>query len=421
MHEPLEQGSLPERVSLLEFAPPRGDQGHQGSCVGWSTSYGARSILYTRQTGEHLDHQTGFSPAFVYDQLAHGKCEGGSLIVRALELMRDVGDLPLNNFPYDQHTCDRLPTSSDKSRAHEFRIAGFDRLSQDASDYAVNALAIKQNLAQGAPVVIGMEVGGTFETDMEGQKVWHPTQDDYAERGDFGGHAMAVIGYDDLLEGGAFLLMNSWGEKWGDRGTAYVRYKDFNHFVKEVYSLYPMGLQGSADKEQKLHFGLIETGTQKRIAMRQQQGDIFRTVSPIKIGTRFKVEFTNTQPVYTYLFGQETDQSSYVLFPYTEKHSPYCGIVGTRVFPRRQSLTADDKGTRDSVAVVISPKALDFKKLNEEINAAQGSSYGDKVSAALGARLSHAGQLAAKNGVVELDSSEDGDKVNLVVLEFDKK
>ena len=36
-----------------------------------------------------------------------------------------------------------------------------------------------------------------------------------------------------------------------------------------------------------------------------------------------------------------------VLFPYTEKHSPYCGTTGTRVFPRKQSLTADDVGTRD--------------------------------------------------------------------------
>ena len=421
VHEPLEASALPTRVSLAEFAPPRGNQGHQGSCVGWSTSYAARSILYTRQTGTQLTQQTAFSPAFVYDQLAHGRCSGGSVISHALQLMKDEGDLPLSEFAYDQKRCDRLPDGNEKNEARQYRIAGFDRLSQDASDYSLNALAIKQHLAQGAPVVIGMHVGGTFETAMEGARVWHPTQDDWDERGDWGGHAMAVIGYDDMLEGGAFLLMNSWGNGWGEQGLGYVRYKDFNHFVKEAYGLYPMGSSTSGDQSQLLHFGLVETGTQKRIPMQAVSANVFRTERPIRKGTRFKVEFSNTQPVYTYLFGQETDGSSYVLFPYTDKHNPYCGTVGTRVFPRKQSLTADNLGTRDSVAVVISPKALDFKKLNEEINAAQGSSYGDKVSAALGARQSHAGQLAARNGTVELDSSGDGDKVNLVVLEFDKK
>ena len=54
-----------------------------------------------------------------------------------------------------------------------------------------------------------------------------------------------------------------------------------------------------------------------------------------------------------YLFGEETDGSSYVLFPYTEKHSPYCGITGTRLFPSDHSLEADDVGTVDVMAVVV--------------------------------------------------------------------
>jgi hypothetical protein len=32
-----EKNPLPEAVSLLKFAPERGDQGHQGSCVAWSS------------------------------------------------------------------------------------------------------------------------------------------------------------------------------------------------------------------------------------------------------------------------------------------------------------------------------------------------------------------------------------------------
>ncbi|MEI9955042.1 MAG: hypothetical protein WDM90_01705 [Ferruginibacter sp.] len=36
---------LPERVSLLAYAPDRKDQGHQGSCVAWSSGYAARNYF----------------------------------------------------------------------------------------------------------------------------------------------------------------------------------------------------------------------------------------------------------------------------------------------------------------------------------------------------------------------------------------
>src|SRR5262249_35499716 len=35
---------LPEAVNLQKYAPGVGDQGHQGSCVAWSSAYGARTI-----------------------------------------------------------------------------------------------------------------------------------------------------------------------------------------------------------------------------------------------------------------------------------------------------------------------------------------------------------------------------------------
>jgi hypothetical protein len=40
--------ALPEAVSLLKFAPTRGNQGQQGSCVAWSCAYSAQTIYITR-------------------------------------------------------------------------------------------------------------------------------------------------------------------------------------------------------------------------------------------------------------------------------------------------------------------------------------------------------------------------------------
>src|SRR6516165_4496012 len=42
---------LPESANLQKFAPSVGDQGKQGSCVAWSSAYGARTILEAARTG----------------------------------------------------------------------------------------------------------------------------------------------------------------------------------------------------------------------------------------------------------------------------------------------------------------------------------------------------------------------------------
>jgi hypothetical protein len=420
VHEPLSEANetLPARVSLLSFAPPRGDQGHQGSCVGWATSYAARSILRAREV--RGDSSTlRFSPSFTFNQIAHPGCNG-TFIKDALDELQQVGDLPLGEFRYTDRSCSQRPSLEEKRRASAYRIIGYTRLSVDTSNYRTNALAVKEHLAQGAPVVIGMNVGGTFMR-LEGARVWHPTQADYAEVGGWGGHAMAVIGYDDTLEGGAFQLMNSWGPGWGEDGVAFVRYRDFDHFVREAYGLYPMRDPKAETVPQHIQFGLVETGSQHHIPVTKVSDMTFRTTRPIRKGTRFKVEFSNTRPCFTYLFGQDTDGSSYVLFPYTEKHSPYCGTTGTRIFPRKQSLTADNVGTRDSIAVVISPKELDFKALNAKITASAGHSYAEKLTAALGTVQSSPTTVSSRDGLVELD--EEGTKsigVHALVLEFDK-
>ena len=51
VHEPIAEDGLPVRASLLAWAPPRKSQGKQGSCVGWATSYAARSILLSSRGG----------------------------------------------------------------------------------------------------------------------------------------------------------------------------------------------------------------------------------------------------------------------------------------------------------------------------------------------------------------------------------
>ena len=377
IYEPLAidyKSSIPGKVSLTKYCPSRRNQGQQGSCVGWASSYAARTILHSRATGKN-PNEVAFSPASLYNQISLPNCQG-AYIHNAMDVMKKNGVLPWRDFGYDESSCSQKLNGSHLDKASQFTTKGFQRLWKTQGEVDIHA--IKQNLAQEAPVVIGMMVGGSFMQNMRGKNVWKPTSRDYAMRG-FGGHAMCVIGYDDNKK--AFQLMNSWGPEWGDNGLAWVSYSDFAHFTKEAYGLYPMGqTQDQVSADFDVEFGLMNNQSKSNIQLEETtQKSLFRTKNPVKKGSTFKIEVTNKQECYTYVFGQETDGSSYVLFPYSDKHSPYCGIVGTRLFPRYQSLQADEVGSKDYMAVIITKEPLDFKAFNEAINKSKWATYYDKV------------------------------------------
>jgi len=295
--------------------------------------------------------------------------------------------VPLSNYPYSDQDCDRMPTGTQIQQGQQFRIHGFTRLTNDNEQ--INTRAIKEHLAKDVPVVIGMMVGQSFMQDMMGKELWTPTNMDASGMGQ-GGHAMCVIGYDDRKFGGAFQIMNSWTPQWGNNGIGWVRYGDFKNYVREAYGMDPMPKRSDvANIPLECSIGLVNNADRQYIKLRSSGSNLFETVSPIKVGTRFKMEINNVTECYIYVFGQETDGSSYVLFPYLKKgetvskHSPYCGITGYRLFPKSQSLEADSLGNKDYIAVVVSKDELDYNQLNNAINQSKQSTYQGKVNEAV--------------------------------------
>lgn len=433
--EPLAPGELPRKVSLEAYAPPAGDQGTQGSCTAWATAYSARTIQEAAVTGEPAS-QVAFSPSYLYNQLSRGSCQGTS-IKDALELVRRQGLVPLSEFPYSDQDCSRQPTSEQREEADRYRIAGFNRLTRDDDNYAVDVNAVKQNLAQGAPVVVGMLVGGSFY-QLQGEALWEPTERDYAamrsQRGGrivndgvesgFGGHAMTIIGYDDDRDGGAFQLQNSWGQQWGQNGRFWMRYRDVEAFSNElgaeVYGLYPQKKAAPSSQAFEAAVGLVNTQGGQLIPLNGTTANTFSTAQTLPIGTKFKMEVTNSIPCYTYVLGQLADGSSNVLFPYTPKHSPYCGIVGRRVFPKDYSMQLDNEGTRDVMAVVLTKQEIDVAALNTAVNQQKGS-YAQRLAAVLGTDLVVPLKAQAGERVqFSVQASNPGQAV-LIVVEIPKR
>ena len=426
---------IPEAANLQKYAPPVGDQGNQGSCVAWSSAYAARTIEEAARTGAD-PNSLRFSPSFLYNQIGLENCDG-SYIERAMEFMTQSGSVPYDQFPYDDHDCAKQPDQQLLDEARQYKMRGFNRLTPGDRNNAIDLHAIKENISQGAPVVIGMQVGGSYMQPMMGKDLWEPSEEDRSMLG-FGGHAQCVVGYDDRKYGGAFLLMNSWGPQWGNNGFAWVRYPDFKYFVREAYGIEPMAKTGVAANEPfsceiglvQIHYQGNKTLSGDYIPLQVKNDNVFETIAPVAKGQRFKIEVRNTTECYVYVFGKETDGTSYTLFPYPRgdnpartKYSPFCGITGYRLFPKDKSMMPDSIGTRDVMAVVVSKQPLDWYGLNNTLSADPGKDYAARLDAALGAKLVHHVVFkSSAKGNMQFTVQGDNDKsVVATIVEISKK
>ena len=388
---------LPSSVSLRQYAPTPQNQGEQGSCTGWSSSYAARTILESVASGAD-PNKNPFSPAYIFNQ-EHGNNCNGAVMYDVLTRLTHEGTLPISEFPYDERSCDRSPNNRQKEEARSYRILGFNRLT-NGQNFNIDLTAMKQNIAKGAPVIIGMPVGGSLMqlARSENNGLWQPTNRDYNALEDFrngdynrsglGGHAICVMGYDDNKFGGAVEIQNSWGKDFGDGGFFWMKYKDFKNFCMEAYGLYPFpSAKANANQTFKASLGLVINKTKEYISFKNKQGNIFETNNILPVGTKFKVQINNSTPCYVYVIGQETDGSSYTLFPYTNKHSPFCGITGTRTFPTDASMQLDNIGNKDVIAFILSKTAIDINKIKDAVTNSRVPSYAGKLKEVLGTSL----------------------------------
>ena len=214
-------GIIPNEIDLSSKFPIPGDQGDQGSCVGWAVAYALKSYheeterQWGLDTNKHL-----FSPSFIYNQIKLSDCRGGSTYIDALNLLRRDGVAVLSDFPYTSNDCSKQPSNADRQKARHFAVADWRRVNVQ------DEVEIKTQLASGFPVLIGMIVDDVFKKLGPGtyEKFTGPN---------LGGHAVVVVGYSDQKK--AFKIINSWGTGWGDNGYGWLSYSGFRSVTREGY------------------------------------------------------------------------------------------------------------------------------------------------------------------------------------------
>jgi len=225
--------ALPPMVDLSAHLPPIGNQGTQGSCVGWVVGYYYKSYQESVEHGWSLttpEHQ--FSPAFVYNLRPTSNCDrdGGMSFYAGFSVLRDKGAASLAAFPYDPADTCTQPSPPVLQHAWTYRAESFAPIYQRQGTADVSAL--KALLAEGRPFAIAVPIYSSFYRLSAKNPVLQRPADDESF---YGGHAMFVVGYDDAI--GGFKTVNSWGPSWGRDGYCYLSYDFVQYETWEAWAM----------------------------------------------------------------------------------------------------------------------------------------------------------------------------------------
>jgi hypothetical protein len=260
---------VPASYSLKMYTPYVKGQGVYPSCSGWAVSYAALSTQYAISFGlTDRNHITAkaFCPYYSYNKElpVDPNCNSGKDAGAMMLTLKNEGAkkfyLPVLGCGVE--LSDQFTYASQYYKIQDaFGLKVWpDGVEVDANDmnatwkkffdapHPINLTDIKKCISNKYPVVFGAALPTSFY--YVNSELWEPTAEEKSNpaaaimenTGAHRLHAMTVIGYDDSKFGGAFEVMNSWSETWGNKGYFWVKYDDFKMFAFSalVMELFPV-------------------------------------------------------------------------------------------------------------------------------------------------------------------------------------
>lgn len=208
-------GVIPTSLDLRRPWWGIGDQGSTGSCVGWASANSVVRWHFVK--AGRLAEDEPLSPRFLWmasketDQFGSRpttfiEAEGTSL-KSALDVARKFGTVRDSVLPFASGKLYGGTANTFYALAAQLKIGMYFNVGTDLNNWRLWLAAHGPSLTRLDVDSTWMNAGGT-----------HGDLDAYLPATTPGGHAVAIVGYTP----DRFIVRNSWGTAWGDKGFAYA-------------------------------------------------------------------------------------------------------------------------------------------------------------------------------------------------------
>jgi len=200
-------------VDLRSTCPAVYNQDKLGSCT-------ANAIAAAYEYDEIKQNEKDvFIPSRLFIYYNERKIEGSIETDSGAEIRDGIKSISVDGvcsedmWKYDITKFTECPTQECYDEAKNHKSIEYKRVIQSLEQ-------LKQCLIEGFPIVFGFNVYSSFETQEVAETGIMPMPKEGEEL--LGGHAVCAVGFDDNKR--VFIIRNSWGDSWGDKGYFYMPY-----------------------------------------------------------------------------------------------------------------------------------------------------------------------------------------------------
>lgn len=151
--------------------------------------------------------------------------DSGAALRDGIKVLAQNGCCSEQDWPYNIKKFTNRPSVSCYIKALKHRISSYYSMTTQND--------LLSCLASGYPFVFGISVYESFESQMVKQTGQVPMPG--TNEKNLGGHAICAVGYD--LNKKIFIVRNSWGESWGDKGYFYLPFEYVDKLASDFWTI----------------------------------------------------------------------------------------------------------------------------------------------------------------------------------------